>query len=179
MKPHPATVDSVTAAGIVGLFNITPIPEVAFQSDWTCASGIVAVIAAVLLVIVAGVPLNVIDSITFASPPLPPAILIFPEPNKDSLLIVFIFVPETSVFCFPLTTFCIVEAVDEFVPLYDPTPYTYTSPFCIISKAFLRAVEVPIPTEWIVLPVLPNVVDALLETLYCPSACSTLLFATV
>ena len=35
VKPHPDTVDSVTAAGIVGLFKITPIPEVAFQSDCT------------------------------------------------------------------------------------------------------------------------------------------------
>lgn len=32
-KPQPDTVDSVTAAGIVGLFNICANPEFAFQSD--------------------------------------------------------------------------------------------------------------------------------------------------
>ena len=32
VKPQPDTVDSVTAAGIVGLFKITPNPVVAFQS---------------------------------------------------------------------------------------------------------------------------------------------------
>ena len=35
VKPHPDTVDSVTAAGIVGLFKITAAPVVAFQSDCT------------------------------------------------------------------------------------------------------------------------------------------------
>lgn len=93
MNPQPDTVDSVTSEGIV------------------------AVIAAVLLVIVAGVPLNVTASITFASPPLPPVILIFPEPNKDSLFIVLILVPDTKVGWAPTSAAVEGYAGSDTIPL--------------------------------------------------------------
>ena len=86
--------------------------------------GIVAVIAAVLLVIVAAVPLNVTASMPFASPLPVPDILIFPLPSKDSLLIVFILTPDTRVSC--------LSSVDATYGLKFPSLYQTNSP-CVIK----------------------------------------------
>ena len=70
-------------------------------------------------------------------------ILIFPLPNKDVLLIVLIFVPETRVSCFPFNTFCKSVWFDN-VPVILP----HSALVCvleIITFEPLPVIEIPVP----------------------------------